>query len=150
MPNPLKMLKLKQNAFQFIMETPIAASPATVWKSLVKVESWWKYPMIAGAAMKLEPRAGGRFYEAAKGGFEALHGIVMYAAPGKLLRINGSMGLSHLPMTNAIIFELQSQGKGTLLWLGHRGAGLMTAGIEKQFKHGWKELIAELKKFAEK
>jgi uncharacterized protein YndB with AHSA1/START domain len=151
MPNPLKLLKLKPGGFQFIQEVPIAAKPAKVWKTIMNVGKWWAFPMTGEKGkMKIEPYAGGRFYETNPNGVEALHAHISYLEPNKLVRFTGPMGASHLPITNTFIFELQPKGKGTLLRLCHRGHGMFTDGKAPKYEGGWKELLASLKKVAEK
>ena len=149
MPKPLKLLSLKPGAFQFIQEVKIDAPPARAWKALMNVQGWWKYTMVSGGKPKLEPWAGGRFYEAGRNGVEALHGVITYIEPNKLLRLSGQLGMSHLPVNHVYIFELQPGGKGTLLRLCHRSHGYMTAKLKEDFQAGWPGLLKELKKLAE-
>src|SRR5690242_9823544 len=123
MRNPLKLLKLKNTSFQFIEEVKVNADPATVWRSLLNVNGWWKLGMIGpGARFKIEPRAGGRFTETGAGGIEALHAFVTYVEPQKLIRFWGPMGSSHIPFSSVFIFELTpaEKGGGTMLRLCHR------------------------------
>ena len=44
MANPLKMLKLKPEGFQFILELPIEAPPAAVWKAIFNIRGWFHFP----------------------------------------------------------------------------------------------------------
>ncbi|MGH7178186.1 MAG: hypothetical protein ACREJC_12460, partial [Tepidisphaeraceae bacterium] len=75
---------------------------------------------------------------------------VTHIEPGKLLRMSGPMGMSHVPALNAFIFELQPRGKNTLLRFGQRTLAYTTPGVERGYKGGWKELFQSLKKLAEK
>src|SRR3954471_10230668 len=110
---PLRMLKLKPTSFQFIQEIEIKAPPEKTWKALVNIGGWFNLTPGEGPALKLEPWAGGRFF-AKYGDIEHLNAIVTYIEPNKLIRFSGQMGMSHLPVMNAFIFELQPKGKGTL------------------------------------
>jgi uncharacterized protein YndB with AHSA1/START domain len=103
-----------------------------------------------GRKVTLEPWVGGRYFVENADGSSALHMIITYIEPGRLLRATGAMGLSHLPATNAFIFELQPKGKGTLFRFCQRTTGYMTADIAKGYKGGWKQLFARLKALAEK
>jgi uncharacterized protein YndB with AHSA1/START domain len=149
MPNPLKILKLKPGGFQFIQQVKVAAPPAKVWKTLLRVDRWWFYTMVQGGKNKLEPWAGGRFYEVAPNGIEALHCTVTYIEPNKLLRLSGPLGMSHLPVLHVFIFELQPDGKGTLLRFCQRTYGNLTPKMKEDFQGGWPALFKELKKIAE-
>jgi uncharacterized protein YndB with AHSA1/START domain len=152
MANPLKMLKLKPSHFQFIQELKIDAPPKRVWAALVDVGSWFRFE--AGAMSrsgKLELWPGGRFYAERPDGSSSLHAIVTHIEPEKLLRMSGPMGLSHLPVMNAFIFELQPRAgaKGTLLRLCHRSFGYMDAMVGKRYGEGWRQLLGQLKALAE-
>ena len=155
MANPLKMLKLKPEGFQFILEVPIDAPPAKVWKAIFNVRGWFYFPnMLADhAMMRIEEKIGGMFTSSSDDGTQSqLHGTVTRIDRNKLLRIQGAMGMTHLPAQNAMIWELQPKkdGKATLLRFCHRGYGYVTADIKKNFKGGWKTLLPQLKKLAEK
>jgi uncharacterized protein YndB with AHSA1/START domain len=154
MANPLKLLKLKPTNFQFIQELPINAPPKKVWSSLLSVGKWFGFESNAKEWNKgtLEPRLGGRWYFKAKDGTESLFATVTHIEPGKLLRVSGSIGLTHLPVTSVCIFELQpkNNGKTTLLRLGQRTFGFIDADRKKGYQGGWKQLTAQLKKLAEK
>jgi uncharacterized protein YndB with AHSA1/START domain len=144
------MLKLRADGFQFIQETPIDAPPAKVWKSLLDVRGWWGFgPVEKRPKVSFAARAGGQWRSQAPDGTEALHATVTYMEPGKLLRMQGQMGLTHLPVTSVIIFELQPRGKGTLLRMAQRTYGFMDAGVKKRYQGGWKQILPQIKQFAE-
>jgi uncharacterized protein YndB with AHSA1/START domain len=154
MANPLKLLKLKPTGFQFIQEVKIDASPAAAWKALLNAGGWFRFENPQGQRPKvtLDARLGGLFMSKTKGGSEQrLFGHVSYIEPGKLLRINGSMGITHLPVSSAIIFELQprANGKATTLRMCHRAFGYLTSDQEKGYKGGWKQLLPQIKTLAE-
>jgi len=150
MANPLKMLKLKPTHFQFIQELKIDASPKRVWASLVDIDKWFHFSSgsMTGKG-KLELWPGGRFYAEYPDGSGSLHALVTHFEPEKLLRMNGQMGLTHVPAMNAFIFELQPRGSGTLLKLCHRAFGYMDSDVGKRYKGGWKQLLGRLKTVAE-
>ena len=152
MANPLKMLKLKPTSFQFIQELKIDAPPKRVWNSLIKVDGWFKFdPSVKNKRRKLELFAGGRFYNEGADGSQALHAIVTYIEPGKLLRMQGQMGNTHLPMDGVFIFELQERGSsGTLLRFCQRTVGLLDAEVQKKMAGGWGKLLPQIKQMAEK
>jgi len=153
MANPLKLLKLKPVSFQFIEEIPIAAPPAAVWKALLDVGAWFRFDDVPNfPAMKLDPRVGGMLTSAtADGSVQMFSGIVGHIEREKLLRITGPMGMTHLPMMNAMIWELQpsADGKSTTLRFCQRAFGYGTADLKKNFRGGWKQLWPQLKALAE-
>jgi uncharacterized protein YndB with AHSA1/START domain len=154
MANPLKLLKLKPASFQFIQETPVNAPPKKVWAALLNVEGWFRFhPTEAGGPrQKLEAHPGGRWFSEAADGTTFLMAIVTHIEPYKLLRLAGPVGLSHLPVSNAFIFELQPRydGKTTLLRVGQRTFGLLTSDVKKNYAKGWKQQLSQLKAAAEK
>jgi uncharacterized protein YndB with AHSA1/START domain len=152
MANPLKLLKLKPTGFQFIQEVPISAPPAKVWKTLLNSKSWFHFPNGRDDGATIEPHLGGRFSSISRDGKIAdLHGIVTHIEPQKLLRIQGAMGASHLPVITAMIFELQPKkgAKGTLLRFGQRTFGYLTSDLQKNYQGGWTQLFKQLKDVAE-
>jgi uncharacterized protein YndB with AHSA1/START domain len=82
----------------------------------------------------------------------ALFATVTQVEPEKLLRVSGQMGMNHIPVMSAVIFELQSKkdGKETLLRIGQRTFGYMTSDVKKGFGKGWKQLLGQLKQAVEK
>jgi hypothetical protein len=118
MANPLKLLKLKPTGFQFIEELPIEASPKKVWSSLLKVEKWFRFDPDPKKASKhtFEATAGSRWLSTNWEGNTVCHGTVTYVEPGKLLRVEGQIGATHLPVTTVVIFELQPQAERNAQW----------------------------------
>ena len=153
MANPLKLLKLKPAGFQFIQEIPIDAPPAAVWKALLDVGTWFRFDDVPDfPTMMLEPRVGGLLTSSnADGSVQMFSGIVAHLEREKLLRINGPMGMTHLPAMNVMIWELQPQqgGRATKLRFCQRAFGYITADLQKNFKGGWKQLWPQLKALAE-
>ncbi|CAN5679395.1 hypothetical protein BH09PLA1_BH09PLA1_22390 [soil metagenome] len=152
MANPLKMLKLKPMGFQFIQELKIDAKPGKVWKSLIKVDGWFKFdPTMKNKGRKLELWPGGRFYNEGADGTQALHAIVTHIEPGKLLRLSGQMGNTHLPMDGVFIFELQERKpSGTLLRFCQRTFGFLDPEIQMKMAGGWGKLLPQIKQMAER
>jgi len=150
MPEPVKLRKLKAEGFQFIQEIRINASPQKTWKSLLNIGNWFKFDPTEKPRAKLEPWVGGRFYREEPSGEAALHGIVTYFQPNKLLRLSGPIGMSHLPVSNAFIFELTPDKKGTILKLCQRTFGYMDPDLKNRYQGGWKKLLPQLKALAEK
>ena len=153
MANPLKMLKLKPTGFQFIHEIKIDAPPAKVWKAVLDVGTWFRFDQVPDfPEMKLDPRIGGLLTSSnGDGSVQMYSGMVTHIEREKLLRINGPMGASHLPLMSAMIWELTPRdgGKGTTMRFCHRAFGYITADLKKNYQGGWKQLWPQLKGLAE-
>jgi uncharacterized protein YndB with AHSA1/START domain len=152
--NRLKLLKLKPQGFQFIQELPVDAPPSRVWEALLDVRGWWRFYEGHRPEITLEPWPGGRFFgESSENDVTAqsLHGTVTYIEPNKLLRIGGQMGLTHLPVMHALIWELEprNDGRATLLRFAQRTFGFIDADVKKRYQSGWKILLPQLKAHAE-
>ncbi len=154
MANPLKMLKLKSQGVQFIQELPVKAPPKKVWSTLIDSGSWFQFDLSSANQSKqaMDLRPGGLWTAHNADGSAVLFGTIVYYEPGKLLRINGQLGMTHMPINAVIIFELQPQkdGKTTLLRVGTRMLGYMDADVKKRVTGGWKHLLGQLKAVAEK
>jgi uncharacterized protein YndB with AHSA1/START domain len=152
MANPLKMLKLKPQSVQFILDVPIAAPPKKVWSTLVDPSQWFYFDPARRGKHSLEVKAGGQWTVENPDGSSALFGHITYLEPGKLIRVSGQLPLSHLAVTGVIIFELQrgKSEKETLFRVGTRMFGHMDPDVKKRFKGGWKQLFGQLKEQAEK
>ena len=153
MANPLKMLKLKATGIQFILEIPIEASPRIVWATILNTPAWFGFDDDRSRWPKqtFEAWPGGRWVMEHPGGPSYLFATITQVEPEKLLRLSGSMGMNHLPVSGAVIFELQPRkdGKTTLLRVGTRMFGYLDKDVKKRYQSGWKKLFAQLKSAAE-
>ena len=154
MANPLKELELSVTGFQRITELPIEATPAKVWAALIQTDGWFGFTpdRATWPKSKLNLTAGGQWISHNNDGAQMYLATVTYFEPGKLLRLAGPMGLSHLPVINVFIFELQpkNDGKTTLLRLGQRVFGFLDADVQTRMAGGWKQLLENLKAASEK
>ncbi len=115
-------------------EALIPKPPAEVWAALVNWSSWWdgahSYSGYA-ANLKLEAQAGGKLIETWPGG-SVLHGQVLTAIPGQLLRMDAPFGpLQALPVNAVLDYTLKAEGNGTRLKMHFRVSGQADAGLEK-------------------
>lgn len=107
------------------VEVPVDA--ATTWRALVDdVDAWWpKDHTWWGRASRLtiDARPGGCFCERA-GRQQAQHMQVVFADPGKLLRMSGGLGpLQGMGVTGTLEFRLTATGSGTRVVLWYRAGG---------------------------
>jgi uncharacterized protein YndB with AHSA1/START domain len=146
------MLKLKAGGFQFIQQAVISAPAKKVWKTVLNPNSWFGFgERDMWSKQTVEAWVGGRWHAEGKTGNTSLFGLVTLIEPGKLLRVSGPIGLSHLPVSNVLIFELteQKDGKETLLKVCMRSSGFMDAGVKERYVGAWKHLLPQLKSAAE-
>ncbi len=98
-PVQAEVKKLDSNGFLVSHMAEVEVSPDEIWKRLIRPTSWWdEMHSWSGSAegFTLNPAAGGCFCEQirengkARGTVE--HMRVMYADPGKVLRMQGALG----------------------------------------------------------
>jgi uncharacterized protein YndB with AHSA1/START domain len=149
--NPLKMLKLKPQGFQFIQELKVEASTQRTWDALLDVRGWFKFdPTMENKGRTLEVWPGGRFYNTLPDGTQMYYGMVTHIEPGKLLRLSGPMGNTHMPVESVYIFEIQPRGtNASLLRFGQRTYGYIDNDLAKRMKGGWGKLLPQLVALAE-
>jgi hypothetical protein len=105
----------------------VQVDTATAWQALVgDVDSWWpKDHTWWGQASKLtiDARAGGCFCESAEGR-QAQHMQVLFADPGKLLRMSGGLGpLQGMGLSGILEWRLSAMVGGTRIVLWYRVGG---------------------------
>jgi uncharacterized protein YndB with AHSA1/START domain len=104
----------------------VNASPDAAWSALTHPERWWPADHTwSGSAtnMRLRAEAGACFCENWDGS-SAEHGRVIMALPGKLLRINGSLGpLQEMAVTGVLSIQLAAKDGGTEATVTYRLSG---------------------------
>jgi uncharacterized protein YndB with AHSA1/START domain len=120
----------RENGFVIEATTMAEATPMEVYRKLVKVADWWdpKHTWSGSARnLKLSPKAGGCFCEKLADGGSVQHGQVIFAQPGKLLRLEGALGpLQDMAVTGVLSFSLAPDGPGTRIKMTYRVAGALT------------------------
>ena len=100
----------------------------TAWRALVDdVGRWWPRDHTwwgAASALSIEAQAGGCFCER-NGAQQALHMLVTFVDPGKLLRMTGGLGpLQGMGLHGALEFRFAAaEGGGTTITLFYRAGG---------------------------
>ncbi len=116
-------------------EVDVKAEPAAVYEALTAgVGSWWSaVHTYSGDARNLSIAAapGGCFCEKLPGG-GVLHMTVVYAAPGKALRMTGALGpLQGSGLAGSLTVNLAKIESGTRIVLTYGVGGYMPGGFEK-------------------
>jgi hypothetical protein len=116
----------------FVIKTTVMAdqAPAAVYRDLTRVALWWDPAHSwSGSAknLKLDARAGGCFCEKLADGGSVQHARVIFAQPGKMLRLEGALGpLQDMAVTGILTFALAPDGPGTRITMTYRVAGTLT------------------------
>lgn len=123
-------------------DVPIKATPQRVFSALTaEIGSWWTYTFHSPSTVRLEPHAGGRFYERWDGG-EVNFATVTRVKPGVLLALAGPMGMDGR-VAGTVTFTFVAMTGGTRLTVAHVATGDLPAGAEEQYLHGWMALLGD-------
>jgi uncharacterized protein YndB with AHSA1/START domain len=123
------------NGFTIKVVVQVAAPPETVYTSLVRhVGDWWDPAhTYSGDSKNLSIIAepGGCFCEVLPAG-GVQHGTIVNVAPGKLLRIVGSLGpLQETGVTGAMTWQMEKSGPtGAKLTFTYAAGGYYPGGLE--------------------
>jgi len=116
--------------FQLERTVTTTAAPSAAYTALTRVGKWWDPAHTwSGDArnLLLEPRAGGCFCEKLSDGGSVSHGRVIWAQPGKMLRLEGALGpLQDMAVIGILSFKLEPDGAGTRLTMTYRASGNFT------------------------
>ena len=113
----------------------VRAKPAEVYTALTEdVSRWWDAAhSYTGDAhnFSMDARAGGCFCEDFPNGGSIEHLRVIYADPGKFLRLAGGLGpLQSMPVSGVMDFELLATEQGTRINYRYSVHGPVSAGLE--------------------
>jgi uncharacterized protein YndB with AHSA1/START domain len=144
------------NGFTLKIDTHIAASPDKVYAALIEPARWWgSAHTFSGDAknIHLEAKAGGCWCETVPNGGSVMHLTVVYANPGKALRLHGALGpFQGLAVTGALTWKLEPAGDGTNLSVTYALGGYNKDGFAQLSQAGDDVLttqIGRLKKLIE-
>ena len=118
-PNPSQatVSDVAANGFTLQIETHIAASPDKVYAALIEPARWWSSDHTFSGDSKnlhLEAKAGGCWCETLANGGSVTHLMVVYADPGKALRLRGALGpFQGLGVAGALTWKLKPAAEGT-------------------------------------
>ncbi|HKY81885.1 MAG TPA: SRPBCC family protein [Sphingobium sp.] len=138
-PAPSAVTSSSDIGFAVEESVEIAADAATVYRLLGEPGSWWsKDHSYSGNAanLSLELKAGGCFCELLPGvngsAGSVEHARVLYAAPGKQLRLSGALGpLQAEAVTGTLTFQISPGARGTRVTLSYVVGGYVRAGAAR-------------------
>ncbi|HEU4626783.1 MAG TPA: SRPBCC domain-containing protein [Steroidobacteraceae bacterium] len=115
------------SGFSLKIETSVGNTPEEVFKRFVQIARWWDpgHTYSGDAAnLALTAKPGGCFCETLPGGGFVEHMNVVYAAPGKAIRMTGGLGpLQAMGATGALTFEFKPDGANTRLVVTYNVTG---------------------------
>lgn len=124
------------NSFTSRHEMSVKVSPGRVYHHFVNnVGQWWDSDhTYSGNArnLSIDPNAGGLFLEKLAGGGTVRHMEVVYADPGKLLRMEGGLGpLQQFPVNGVMTLTITDKQGETLITMTYTVGGYVTGGLAK-------------------
>lgn len=132
-PSLAKVVDSAENGFTVQHSVTVDASPAKAYQALVNVAAWW-HPDHTWSGdsnkLSLEPKAGGCFCERLNGQGSVQHLEVVYADPGKLLRLRGGLGpLQSMGVTGSMSFDFSENAGSTMVTLTYQVGGYYPQGL---------------------
>lgn len=133
--------------FSFEMDFSYPGDPVFVYDHLTgDISDWWDHSFTEKPyRLFIEAKPGGGFYEIFnESGDGARHASVIYAERGKMLRMEGPLGLSGQALTLVCTYSLASAGRdSTTLTLHVNGAGDFTRETPGIVQQVWEHFLWE-------
>jgi hypothetical protein len=112
----------------------VSASPDKAYAALIRPSLWWssEHTFSGNASnLSLDAKAGGCWCETLPGGGSVLHLTVVYADPGRILRLRGALGpFQGMAVDGAMTWSLKSAGGGTDIVLVYNLGGFVDGGFQ--------------------
>jgi uncharacterized protein YndB with AHSA1/START domain len=122
--------EVKESSFTTQSVILVDLPPAAAYRAVIQLPKWWDPAHTWSGVAKnltLEAKAGGCFCERLAEGGSVQHARVVFAQPGKLLRLDGAFGpLQDMAATGVLTFSLAPDGPGTRITLTYRVSGALT------------------------
>lgn len=133
--------------FRFEMNFSYPGDPVFVYDHLTgDISDWWDHSFTEKPyRLFIEAKPGGGFYEIFnESGDGARHASVIYAERGKMLRMEGPLGLSGQALTLVCTYSLAPAGRdSTTLTLHVNGAGEFTRETPGIVEQVWEHFLRE-------
>jgi len=122
------------DGFFLTYTAPVAASTTKAYTDVTQIQRWWdsEHTWSGKAAnLSLKPEAGGCFCERWKDG-SVEHGRVIMAIPGKVLRLDTSLGpLQEFALKGILTFWIKTEDSATTLTVEYRVNGSSGSGLDQ-------------------
>lgn len=135
LPARAEVLLVRDTGFIVENRIHVDTDAATAWRALVtQVDNWWPKDhswWLDAGTFSIDPVAGGCFCER-NGDSSAEHMRIVFAEPGKLLRMAGGLGpLQGLGMYGAMDWAFAARDSGTDITLTYRVSGINADGFDE-------------------
>jgi uncharacterized protein YndB with AHSA1/START domain len=132
---PAEVADSAANGFTLVETAHVAGAPDKVYAALIAPARWWSadHTYSGDAAnLTLDARAGGCWCETLPDGGSVLHMTVVYAAPGKALRLRGALGpFQAMAADGAMTWSLKPGANGTDVTLTYALVGYAIDGFDR-------------------
>ncbi|HTR02942.1 MAG TPA: SRPBCC domain-containing protein [Thermoanaerobaculia bacterium] len=132
-PMRAEVVDVANNGFAVKEAVAVNADASKAWAALVDVGKWWDPEHSYsgdGANITLDPKPGGCWCEKLPGG-GVQHMTVVFADPGKLLRVDGGLGpLQGMAVSGVLTFTLKPADRGTTVELTYVVGGYSRSGFK--------------------
>jgi uncharacterized protein YndB with AHSA1/START domain len=122
------------SGFSLKIETLSDSTPDESYRAFTEIARWWDAAHSYGgnpAMLSLEMKPGGAFLEKLPGGGFVKHLEVVYANPGKEIRLLGGLGpLQPMGMHGAMTIQFEEFGRGSKTVLTYNVSGYTASGLE--------------------
>ncbi|MGO9931770.1 MAG: SRPBCC family protein [Steroidobacteraceae bacterium] len=149
-----EVISVASNGFEVRETVHVAAAADKAYAALLQPARWWSSDHTfsrSAANLVLDARAGGCWCESLPDNGSAEHLRVVYAAPGKTLRLRGALGpLQGMGVDGAMTWSLKSNANGTDISATYAAGGYSKDGFDELSKAVDRvlgEQIERLKKF---
>jgi hypothetical protein len=130
-----EVLSASANGFEVRETSHVTAKAESVYAAIVAPSRWWDSAHTyskSAANLTLDPRAGGCWCETLAGGGSVQQLTVVYAMPGRALRLRGALGpLQGLGVDGAMSWTISPVGGGSDLALTYTVGGYAKDGLDK-------------------
>jgi polyketide cyclase/dehydrase/lipid transport protein len=157
-PTLAEVTGVGSSGFEVHHQTHVAAAASDVYAALLTPNRWWdpKHTYTGDAGrLSLDAKPGGCFCESLPGGGWVQHLMVVYTAPGKMLRLRGGLGpLQPMGVEGALTMTVAgtTTGGGSDLTFNYAVGGYSREGfdeIAKAVDNVLGQQIARLQKLVE-
>jgi uncharacterized protein YndB with AHSA1/START domain len=122
------------DSFFITFSGTVAASATKAYVDVTQIQRWWSSDHTwsgKAANLSLKPEAGGCFCERWKDG-SVEHGRVIMAMPGKVLRLETSLGpLQEQALNGILSFWVKTEDSTTTLTVEYRANGSSSSGLDQ-------------------
>ncbi len=144
------------SGFSVTESAHIAAPPSQVYAALIQPGRWWS-PLHTfshdAANLTLDAKAGGCWCETLPDGGSVRHATVVFAVPGRLLRLDGAMGpMQAMALAGVTTWTLKPSNGGTDITFDYGVGGYLPggfAGLSSVVDRVFGEQVGRLKAYVE-